>query len=316
MSELSCHDSAMHEVLSGTAPNRKVWLIIEQPGTWGSNALLESSLPDGFGQRLIDEVADPDIGVLLARRPDIAAQERRTSNRRRIWLAHTSPGGVRMRSGSLDDVRDLLRFDWNAIKRGELPSLGRRSADPALFVCTNGKRDTCCAVEGRKVIDELRSDKELTGQIYEVSHIGGHRFSPTALLLPWGYVFGRVNSDDVRAILSEAWDGEVTADFLRGRTALPNWAQAAEIAVRQVDQHLGIDSLDVLVERGGKLLPWTLINVLNEFDRVEVRHESGRSWQVELELTDTAPRKISCGDELTLGSTWLATEPRQISNWR
>jgi hypothetical protein len=43
---------------------------------------------------------------------------------------------------------------------------------------------------------------------------------------------------------------------------------------------------------------------------------SGRTWQVELELTDMAPRKISCGDELTLGSTWLATEPRQISNWR
>ncbi|MEY3407931.1 MAG: hypothetical protein RL038_992 [Actinomycetota bacterium] len=315
MSDLSCHDSAMHEPLAGTAPNRRVWLIIEQPGTWGENALLESSLPVGLGERLIAEIVAPEVGVLLARRPDIAAQERRTSNRRRIWLAHTSPSGVRMRAGSLDDVREVLKFDWAAIKRGELPPLGRRSADPALFICTNGKRDMCCAVEGRKVIDELRTDKELTGQIYELSHIGGHRFAPTGLLLPWGYVLGRLDADDVRAILSEAWDNRLNADYLRGRSALPTWAQVAEIAVRAKVPNLGIDSLDVLVNRGGKVLPWTMAAVIDELDLVEVRHLDGRAWRVEVALAQTAPRKISCGGELESGSAWQVNSVLELNNW-
>lgn len=315
MSELSCHDSAMHEPMAGTAPQRRVWLIIEQPGTWGENALLESSLPNGFGEQLIAEVVSPEIGVLLARRPDIAAQERRTSNRRRIWLAHTSPAGVRMRAGSLDDVRDVLKFDWAAIKRGELPPIGRRSADPALFICTNGKRDMCCAVEGRKVIDALRGDKELTGQIYEISHIGGHRFAPTGLLLPWGYVVGRVDIDDVRNILADAWDNKLNAENMRGRSALPTWAQVAEIAVRTNVPNIGIDSLDVLVNRGGKNLPWTMAAVIDEFDTVEVRHIDGRAWRVEIELSQTAPRKISCGGDLESGSTWKVKTITNLNNW-
>lgn len=316
MSELSCHDSAMHEPIAGTAPQRRVWLIIEQPGTWGENALLESSLPAGFGEKLIAEVVSPEVGVLLARRPDIAAQERRTSNRRRIWLAHTSPAGVRMRAGSLDDVRDLLKFDWVAIKRGELPPFGRRSADPALFICTNGKRDTCCAVEGRKVIDALRADKELTGQIYEISHIGGHRFAPTGLLLPWGYVVGRIDAEDARTLLTEAWENRLNTEYIRGRSALPTWAQVAELAVRAKVNDLGIDSLDVLVNRAGKNLPWTMVSVLDEFDRVEVRHLDGRAWRVEIELTETAPRKISCGGELETGNTWRVLNVSEISDWR
>ncbi|MCX6403359.1 MAG: hypothetical protein NT032_05540 [Actinobacteria bacterium] len=70
----TCHDSAISESMIGTAENKKIYLIIEQPGTWGQDALIESSLPEGFGQAIKDQINFPEVGVLLARRPDLGHQ--------------------------------------------------------------------------------------------------------------------------------------------------------------------------------------------------------------------------------------------------
>lgn len=310
-----CHESAAAEPLAGTSPYRKVWLIIEQPGAWGSDALVESDLPAGFGQELKDTVTDPEIGIALARRPALQSVERRATNRRRLWLAHCSPAGVRMRSGSLDNIKDLLRWDWQAIKRGELPPVGRRSADPALFLCVNGKKDASCAIEGRKVIDALRTDPELTGQIFEATHLTGHRFAPTALLLPWGYVYGRLTEEAARSALNLAWSGQTLTSHLRGRSSLPTWAQSAEVAVRVAADTHPVDSLDVLVGRGERWLPSTMIAAPVAGDNVQVRHADGRAWSVELEQVEVAPRSLSCGKPEEPGLAWQASSVTAAADW-
>lgn len=315
MTQITCSETALHEPLAGSAPVRKVWLIIEQPGAWGEKALLESDLPAGFGKELLEKITDPAIGIALARRPDLANHERRTTRRRRLWLAHTSPGGVRMRAGSLDDIRDVLHWDWAAIARGELPPFGRRSADPVLFVCTNGKRDLCCALHARKIIDALRSDPELTSQIYEISHLGGHRFAPTALLLPTGYMYGRLDIDSTREVLNSAWNSQVNSQLLRGRSALAPWAQVAEIAVRQECGIDSIEALDVVVLRNSKPLAASSVSDLNESDVIEVRNRDGRTWQVQLTKTHIEPRAISCGGELESADVWTAAAVTSAQAW-
>ena len=310
-----CHESASAEPLPGTSPYRKVWLIIEQPGAWGREALLESDLPAGFGRELMDTVTDPEIGIVLARRPALQSVERRATNRRRLWLAHSSPAGVRMRSGSLDNVRDVLRWDWQAIKRGELPPVGRRSADPAMFLCVNGKKDASCAIEGHKIIDALRNDPELTGQIFEASHITGHRFAPTALMLPWGYLYGRLTEETARAALSLAWSGKTLSSSLRGRSSLPPWAQAADIAVRNAADTHPVDSLDVVVGRGERWLPCSMIASPTADDVIEVRHSDGRAWRVELSQVRLEPRMVSCGEPEQEALAWQATVVGDQGRW-
>jgi hypothetical protein len=310
-----CSAQSTHEPLAGTSPQKRVWLIIEQPGTWGNDALIESSLPDGLGaelKKLQDEIG---IGVLLARRPDLGAVERRTTKRRRLWLAHTTPGGVRMRAGSLDDISDVLRWDWQAILRGELPPIGRRSLDPVLFVCTNGKKDACCAKFGREIIDDLRPDPELTGQIYECTHLGGHRFAPTALLLPYGYIYGRLTIARAREVLAAAWNVEVESDYLRGRTALPQWAQVAEIAVRQQFNIRNADALDVIALRSERPIAATIAGALQDGDHVQVRHQDGRAWEVALTSHEVAPRPTSCGDEPSSGLALVAGVVSELERW-
>ena len=314
MSEF-CSELAVNESLAGTADQRHVWLIIEQPGTWGENALVESQLPDGFGQDLLKLRETYGIGVSLARRPDIGGTERRTTKRRRLWLAHTTPGGVRMRAGSLDDITDVLRWDWNAILRGELPPVGRRSMDPVLFLCTNGKRDTCCAKFGRDIIDTLRPDPELTGQVYETTHLGGHRFAPTALLLPYGYLYGRLNIERTQEVLSAAWNSEVVPHLLRGRTSIPSWAQVAEIAVRETAGITKAEMLDVVAVRQGRPIAASITTALQEDDVVEVRHNDGRAWNVELGTVPVEPRPTSCGEAPKAGVSTVATSVTEVDRW-
>lgn len=312
---ITCHDSALEESMVGTAEFKRIYLVIEQPGTWGNDALTECSLPAGFGKELKEQINFPEVGIFLARRTDVAQQERRTTNRRRFWLAFTTPGGVRMRSGSLDNITDVLRWDWPAIIRGELPAVGRRSADPVLFLCTNGKKDQCCAVHTRKIVDELRPNPELTGQIYEASHIGGHRFAPTGVLLPFGIMVGRMTTDNVQELLNDAWSGKINPEFMRGRTAQPPFAQIAEIEVRKLTKLSQIDALDVVVLKSGKPISAASIANFSQEDVVQVRHSDGRSWNVKLEPTQTVLRKKLCTGEESSDETWNVIEISQVENW-
>ena len=315
MSEPYCSDIAATESMIGTAPYKRVWFIIEQPGAWGADALLESDLPPGFGAELKALLGETEVGLAVARRPDVASVERRTTRRRRLWLAHTSPGGVRMRAGSLDDIRDVLKWDWQAILRGELPPIGRRSADPVLFVCTNGKKDLCCALKAREIVDSLRPDPELTGQVYEISHLTGHRFAPTALLLPWGHMYGRLTLEDTKELLSNAWSNSVLPAHLRGRTSLPGWAQAAEVAVRQDADVRAADALDVVCIRNGKPVAASVMPQSDADADIQVRHQDGRTWSVVISPREFAARKVSCKGEPETGLSWHAESVAQSDRW-
>jgi hypothetical protein len=161
----------------------------------------------------------------------------------------------------------------------------------------------------------LRPDPELTGQVYEITHLGGHRFAPTALLLPYGYLYGRLNVERTREVLSAAWDGNVVTNLLRGRTAIPDWAQVAEISVRHVADITNAEMLDVVALRQGRPIAASIITALQEDDSVQVRHHDGRAWNVELGSAPVEPRQTSCGDEPKPGIATIAESIVETDRW-
>ncbi len=228
--------AAVDEPLVGSAPRARAWLVVEQPGPYGFSALTESHLPAAVRDSLGSLPKTTGTTVLLARQVGRHADDHGEVRERRFWFAHTSPGGVRMRTGTLEDA-DLLRPDLadvlTAAARGELPPWGARSTAPVLLVCTNARRDICCATVGRPVAESLAADPAYAGDVLEVSHLGGHRFAPTALLLPSGHAFGRLDPASAREVLDAAREQRLGAlDHYRGRTALAQPAQVAEHAVR------------------------------------------------------------------------------------
>ena len=123
-------------------------------------------------------------------------------------------------------------------------------------MCTNSKRDVCCALEGRPVAESLAADPAYSSRVLEVSHLGGHRFAPTALLLPTGHAFGRLDPLSARAVLDSAAVGDLgPLDHHRGRTSLPQPAQSAETAVRAAEAVTALDALDALRRVGDRAVP-------------------------------------------------------------
>jgi hypothetical protein len=55
-----------------------------------------------------------------------------------------------------------------------------------VLVCTHGRRDTCCGAMGTNLFSELAGGRMTAPgvRLWRTSHTGGHRFAPTALVLP------------------------------------------------------------------------------------------------------------------------------------
>ncbi len=84
--------------------------------------------------------------------------------------------------------------------------------EPIWLVCTHGSRDSCCGTVGVRLAQQLRQLN--VGRVWEVSHIGGHRFAPTLWHLPSWRVYGRLPED--RSELEKWATQPLTTKFLRG----------------------------------------------------------------------------------------------------
>ncbi len=128
----------------------------------------------------------------------------------RVASRHTSPGPGPtpwLLEARLDDPAALLDLDYDALAEGDQAAVvaslpGASPAAPVLLVCTNGRRDVCCAVRGRPVA--LEASAHAPGRVWEASHTGGHRFAPTGVLLPFGATLARLDPTLCLDVLSSA----------------------------------------------------------------------------------------------------------------
>ncbi|WP_103500662.1 sucrase ferredoxin, partial [Streptomyces sp. SM14] len=288
------------EPLAGTAAFARTWLLVEQPGPWGSKALTQSRLDPALGRDLDAAGTAGGVRVALIRRPGRHADTGPSSGRR-VFLAHTAPGRSWLRSARVTDPEILRTLDMGRLGAGEHDGFGRpHLGDPLALVCTNGKRDRCCAVLGRPLAAELAASGDVDA--WEITHIGGHRFSPTLLVLPYGYAYGRMSAPEVKQVLHEVRGGRVVTERCRGRSTWDRPAQAAELALRKHIGETRAGALDVLEVREG---PARLRTQPPAADReaphwrVTVGHTDGRRWEVAVAEGSTLPASpASCGAAL------------------
>ena len=231
---------ARDEPLIGTASRVQRWMVVEQPGAWGREAVLESALDSDVARALHDQARRHRVRLLLARRPG----DRRRDGDRRVFLAHS--GRERYWIEQLDVPGDrvgtLLDIDLGALAFPEPPGIGRPGPPGLHLVCTNGKHDPCCADLGRPVVRALAAAG--APDVWEVSHVGGDRFAANVVCLPDGVYYGRVVPDDAARLLADHRAGTIDLDRYRGRSCLPPLVQAADLYARR---HLDERSLDGLI---------------------------------------------------------------------
>jgi hypothetical protein len=93
------------------------------------------------------------------------------------------------------------------------------AAGRLVLVCTHGSRDACCGSLGTRLARSLPGLGPGV-QVRRTSHTGGHRFAPTALLLPEGTAWAYLDMDTLVAIADRTLDPELAARTYRGCTGL------------------------------------------------------------------------------------------------
>lgn len=275
----------LQEPLPGTAVVATGWVVVEQPGPWGAKAPTQSHLDPVFGAAFDDDCKKADVRFGLIRSPGRHADAVPRSHQ--VFVASTTPGRTWLLGGCVADPAELSALDIGAVARGDraavlasLPALAVVD-NPIVLVCTNGKRDGCCAVLGRPLVTGLA--ERVPGRVWEANHLGGHRFAPTATYLPAGTMHGHLTVDTAVEVLAAADRGETVLTGLRGRSTWTKRGQAAEVAVRELIGEFALDALRVVGEGAGT---------------VTVQHADGRSWIVPVTSTPAdPPRPDSCGKE-------------------
>jgi len=215
---------ARDELILGTASRVRRWLLVEQPGAWGRDALAESRIPDDIAHRLHGAAAARRTRVLLVRR-SIRSEP---GGARSAFLVRSDRRVAWAERIALPEPEALLDLDLDALAADEPPGLGE-PAGPVHLVCTNGRHDPCCADLGRPVVRQLRAQGI---DAWESSHVGGDRFAANVVCLPTGVYFGRVPPESAADILRDHDAGLLALDHYRGRSCYPPVVQAAEVFAR------------------------------------------------------------------------------------
>ena len=303
MTRPTCSDGSLAagEPLAGTSPYAVAWVALEQNGPWGPRAFTDSHLDPGLGRAIEDAAARHDARPSLIRRPGRHADQHPDHDApRHVLVAFTHPSRPWLLEGTVGDPTALLGLDWPALQAGDreavlrsLPSLSPTDR-PHLLVCTNGRRDVCCAVKGRPVA--LGVAPAAPGRVWEVTHTSGHRFAPTAVLLPAGTLHGHLDVSSASEVLRAAEAGATVVKGSRGRSTWPAPAQAAELAVREEHGVTGLDVLEVVGHEQTGERSWL----------TEVRHLDGRAWRIAVAAEESEVlRAESCGKALK-PMTWFA----------
>jgi Sucrase/ferredoxin-like len=255
----------------GTAAPGGRWLLVEHAGPWSVHAFTRSPTlglvarrAAGLGGRAV-LIRRPGGHVPLLGEP---------APRRRYALVEAHPGRERTWWGTFTDEAELLEVPLD-------PPAGPGVATPTYLVCTQGRHDACCAINGRPVATALaRAYPEHT---WECSHIGGCRFAANLVLLPHGLVHAWVSPESAVRIVEAYERGLVSPDTLRGRSSLTTVVQAAQHEARAKLGLRDLDALTPLESRQLDPLRW----------RIRLAYPGGE-LTVEVEASWTEPDLLTC----------------------
>jgi hypothetical protein len=211
----------------GTAGSYDGFVLVEVPLPWPkeitdhpSLAGIGSVVPDGF--RVQGLVPSPE---LLAAGQTLVVEHRRaaghfTGYERREVL--TPLGGV---------IGAIAAVAAQPVEREDTVDL---------LVCTHGQRDRCCGSLGVGLFSNVR---ERPGQrTWRTSHTGGHRFAPTAVVLPHGTVWAWLDDALLDAVLDRSRPPAALMGHYRGSPAMPS--PAAQIVEGAVFAEVGWSWVD------------------------------------------------------------------------
>ena len=285
MQQLPCSDVEV-EPLPGTAKPGSVYVLFEWPEAWPRDVMGDAALGEELTAKLAPKLEEHNATLLLIRHP---TREGRNISDHHLYLVFADEAVTEVKH--VDSPDELLDLD--------LSGPGRNGAErrdrPLLLICTHAKRDRCCAVKGRPMVNELHARHPFgpgNDVVWETSHIKGHRFAPTMLLMPWAYSFGRMNVEATDAMLTDASEGLYFVPGNRGRGTLGPVEQVAELAVAAEMPGARYGQFEVAASDDGSALVTDTA--------------SGQVYEVQLVQRPVSGVVDSCGKPPKESTAWVA----------
>ncbi len=215
------------EPIVGTAAEAQLWLLLEYRQPWAAKVTADNELPPQVQDFLSRQAAALPRSRLL-----FIKQQNTPQDKLRFFVIKTAEMRPASYEFQLNAYEDLLALDIAAIAQEQETYDQFRREEPLFLVCTNGRRDKCCAKFGRPVYEALR---ESAGEaVWQSSHIGGHRYAPTLLFLPHGLNLGLLDPEEAPAAIAAYRNGQLhDLARYRGRTYYAPIVQAADYFLRQ-----------------------------------------------------------------------------------
>jgi hypothetical protein len=280
------------EPLFGTMAKSSVWFLVEYPFSWGAKAFKDSDIPQRVKERLtffVDSV--PEARLQLIKKPNSGFSEQIT-----FYLAIPNENQPILNKFLLTKYEEILDIDFGALLSGEHVYQEHIQREPLYLVCTNGKRDACCAKFGLPVFGSFQHIVRNT--VWQTTHVGGHRFAANVLCLPHGILYGRVSVQDVQSLVDSFEQGEILIEKYRGRACYNEVVQAAEYYLRLKTNIKGISA----------------------FRLQGIKEEAENEWSVEfLKLEGDTHYRIKVSTSLSNYLIYLSCkdiEKKAITNFR
>jgi hypothetical protein len=206
------------EDLIGTAPTFPTYVLIECPYPWAAREFDSKAVPAAL-KTLIEQIKQP-IRFLLFKGE--------SSEQTRVMIFRRSQGRYRKRQFQLDSIEQVAPLIQFYLSETDLEIDCEDSTEQDIFICTHGSHDKCCAKFGYPF---YRQASSLASNVWQVSHIGGHRFAPTIVTFPDGRYYGQLDVESFSAIVHRCGSICHLEQVYRGSGLLPKQVQVMERAI-------------------------------------------------------------------------------------
>jgi hypothetical protein len=232
-----------NEMMAGTAVSASVWILLEYRQIWQAKATRDNTLPTSVKIWL-----DEQLGAVNGRLQFI--RQAPYQRRYRCFISVPDAQSPRIYRFDYAEYEELINLDLKAIVENVAHYTPYLTTDPLFLVCTNGKRDRCCAKFGTAL---YRAFSNVVGTaVWQTTHLGGHRFAPTLMSFPEGVCYGHVTNDDIPQLLAAQQNGDFYLPRLRGRALYDAVTQVAEYYLCQQEntsrlttfQHVNTESVN------------------------------------------------------------------------
>lgn len=181
---------------------------------------------------------EDDLRILLIRQPASRQREGIT-----FFVVQNQLSPPLIYEYHLTTYEDLLSLDLKSLLASGTGGRAHLRREPLYLVCTNGKRDQCCALFGPKLYQAMA---DAAGEaVWQSSHIGGHNLAPNTLFFPHGVNYGRSTPEGIGEMIQAYREGQVRLSNYRGQVALPQHVQAAEYFWREQSGVLNLDMVQI-----------------------------------------------------------------------